>query len=99
MRLRLFKYCIRLLLWIVFLCVAGFSQQSYGDLEKEIEALKQGQQSIRKELQEIKELIRAAMPEKPSAPRVVSAEFELPDNPVLGETSAPLTLVEFTDYE
>ncbi len=81
------------------LATSGFSQDTGQDLRKEIEALKQGQQMIRKELQEIKALIRATQPARPAAPDIRDVEFNLGDNPVRGENTAFLTLVEFTDYE
>lgn len=91
------------ILWTILsvlgLCAAAFAQDTEKDLRKEIESLKQGQQMIRRELQEIKALIRAAQPARPSAPDVRDVEFDFGDNPVLGESTAPLVLVEFTDYQ
>jgi hypothetical protein len=54
---------------------------------------------IRKELQEIKALIRAAQPARPKTPDVRNVEFDLGENPVKGKNTALLTLVEFTDYQ
>ena len=90
-------------LWTILafagLCTAGLAQDTEQDLKKEIEALKQGQQIIQKELQEIKALIRAAQPARPTTPDVRNVEFDLGGNPVLGKNTALLTLVEFTDYQ
>ncbi|MBN2320081.1 MAG: hypothetical protein JXR49_13440 [Acidobacteria bacterium] len=89
-----------MILFITGLCAAACAQDdTEQDLKKEIEALKQGQQMIRKELQEIKSLIRAAQPARPKVPDVRDVEFNLGDNPVLGENTASLILVEFTDYQ
>ena len=93
----------RIVFWTILtftgLCTAGLAQDTEQDLKQEIETLKQGQQMIRRELQEIKALIRAMQPQRPTTPDVRDVEFNLGDNPVLGEQTASLTLVEFTDYQ
>ena len=77
---------------------ALLAQNSDDDLRREIEALKQGQQQITQQLQEIKRLIQAR-PAAPSGPNVKGKVFNLGDNPVKGASTAKLTLVEFTDYQ
>jgi protein-disulfide isomerase len=70
-------------------------------LKEEIDKLKDGQAEIRKQLDEIKKLIAerpAAAPAR-RGPNVENAVIELGSNPVEGDNSAPLTLVEFTDYQ
>ena len=77
-----------------------FGQASDQELQDEIEALKQGQEQIRKDLEEIKKLLQTrAQPQRPSGPDVSGKVFELGDNPVKGENTAKITLVEFTDYQ
>lgn len=80
---------------------AGFAQSSDQELRDEIEALKEGQEQIQKDLQEIKKLIqaqpRAAV--APSGPNVKGKIFDVGANPTLGEQTAKVTLVEFTDYQ
>jgi len=71
-------------------------------LKEEIEQLKDGQAEIRKQLEEIKKLIAerpAAAPARRGGPNVRNAVIDLGSNPVEGDLSAPLTLVEFTDYQ
>jgi protein-disulfide isomerase len=77
------------------------AQASGGDLEKEIDALKKGQQEILKQLDEIKKLVQArpAAPQQPSGPQVKDIVFNLGNNPIRGAATAKLTLVEFTDYQ
>ena len=77
---------------------AGLSQEK--DLASEIEELKRGQQQIRRDLAEIKRLLEA-QPRGAQAARspVEGKIFELGDNPVRGESTAKLTLVEFSDYQ
>jgi len=72
------------------------------DLRSEIEALKEGQKAIQKELQEIKSLLRtrpAAAPAPTPAPAPREYALDLDGHPFQGEEKAQLTLVEFTDYQ
>lgn len=70
------------------------------DFKKEINELKQGQQALNKELQELKLLLLQRMPAT-SVPQVNvrGVEFELGKSPVTGSNKARLVLVEFTDYQ
>jgi len=88
---------------LTLLCVApgfaqGTSSEGVNDLKKEIEALKEGQKAIQKELQEIKSLLRAR---QAPAPVPTPREFvlDLSGSPFKGDEKAKLTLVEFTDYQ
>ena len=79
---------------------AGLTAAQEEDLAKEIRELKQGQQQIRRELAEIKRLLERAPGAAPAARSPVEGKiFDLGDNPVLGEATAKLTLVEFSDYQ
>jgi protein-disulfide isomerase len=72
------------------------------DIRAEIEALKQGQQQMRRQLNEIKTLIQQqAKPAAPSrqGPKVEDVVFDLGTNEVKGAKDAGLTLIEFTDYQ
>ena len=75
------------------------AQESDRELRDEIEALRQGQEEIKNELAEIMRLLRAQRQAAPSGPNVQGKVFNLADNPVKGEQTAKLTLVEFTDYQ
>ena len=76
----------------------GTSGEGVNDLKEEIEALKEGQKAIQKELQEIKSLLRAR---QAPAPVPTPREFvlDLSGSPFKGDEKAKLTLVEFTDYQ
>ncbi len=81
---------------------ASFAQGSDEGLREEVEALKKGQDQIRKDLEEIKKLLQqrpAPAPARRAAPSVEDKVFDLGDNPVKGADTAKLTLVEFTDYQ
>lgn len=72
------------------------------ELLRRIEALEQGQQRILQQLDQIQRQLRsrpAAAPERPAGPEVRGKVIDLGANPVRGEVTAPLTLVEFTDYQ
>jgi protein-disulfide isomerase len=74
-------------------------------LGKEIEALKAGQGQIRKDVQEIKGMLKAAPAAQPPPPR--RAQAAPPSEPVVsvegapfkGDKGAKVTVVEFTDYQ
>ncbi len=91
-------WCGALLLILAFSSM-GFAQPMTPDLQQEIETIKKGQQAIQKELQELKQLLQARRPTRPAAPDVQNTVFNLRDNPVKGEQTARLTLIEFTDYQ
>ena len=78
---------------------ATFAQASDQDLAKEIEALKQGQQQIRKDLADIKKLLQQQKSAAPSGPNVEGKVFDIGANPVKGPPTAKLTLIEFLDYQ
>ena len=78
---------------------AVFAQSSDAELKQEIEALKKGQQQIKSELQEIKRLVQARPAARPAGPNVKDKVFVLGENPIKGEPTAKLTLVEFLDYQ
>jgi protein-disulfide isomerase len=72
-------------------------------LEKQIDELRQGQEAIRKQLEEIKVLLQqrpaAGAAARPAGPDVAGMVFDFGSNPTKGDADAPLTLIEFTDYQ
>ena len=73
-------------------------------LEKQIDELRQGQEAMRKQLEEIKTLLQqrpaaAAAPARPAGPEVAGVVFDFGSNPTKGKADAPLTILEFTDYQ
>ncbi len=76
------------------------AQTSDQEMRKEIEALKQGQHQIRKDLADIKRLLQQQKtPPPPSGPNVAGKVFDIGANPVKGLPTAKLTLIEFLDYQ
>jgi protein-disulfide isomerase len=66
-------------------------------LQKDIEALKEGQRAIQQELQEIKSLLRAR--QAPPLAETQDIVLNIDDGPFRGDRSAKLTLIEFSDYQ
>ena len=79
---------------------AGFPQPQAADelkaLRKDVEAIKQGQTAIQKDLQDIKNLLQprptAAAPPPEAVVNIAGARFK-------GDKNAKVTLVDFTDYQ
>jgi len=85
------------LIGILLASLASAQQpQTTDDLKKDIEALKEGQKAIQKDLQEIKTLLQRPAGPPPPPQNVV---LELGKSPFKGESKAKLTLVEFSDYQ
>jgi hypothetical protein len=68
----------------------------FASLRKDIDALKQGQAALLRELQQIKNQLSASAPRAGAAPEVM---LTVGDGPSKGSKDARLTLVEFTDYQ
>src|SRR5499426_1689374 len=96
---------IKRLLLVAFLSVVVFlvdrnsapvAADDLSDLKKEVEALKQGQQQLQRELQEINALLRRRQAAVVDVPNVV---LPIDGYPSKGSQSAKVVLVEFTDYQ
>jgi protein-disulfide isomerase len=70
-------------------------QSSPDDLRKDMEALQESLKAIQRDLQEIKGMLARQVP----APSGVGAVIDFGTRPVKGESTAKLTLVEFSDYQ
>ena len=94
------RWNLRLSLGLVLACLlsaplALAQQQPTDDLKKDIEALKEGQKAIQKDIQEIKALLQRGQPAAPPQ----NVVLDLGKNAFKGERTARLTLVEFSDYQ
>jgi hypothetical protein len=90
---------------IVFACVQGASAQRSSRqtdaelraLRQEIETLRQGQLEIQAELRELKELLQevAEAAAQGGGRKLVSVD----DDPSMGEATARVVLIDFSDYQ
>jgi protein-disulfide isomerase len=69
------------------------------DLRDDMRALRHGQEEIKKDLAEIKKLLQERPAAAPGQPAFKPADIVVGKSAVLGEASAPVTLVEFSDYQ
>jgi len=70
-------------------------QTSNEDIRKQIEALSQSVKAMQKDLQEIKALLQSRVPAAPPQ----NVVLDLGGHPSRGQSTARLTLVEFSDYQ
>lgn len=98
--------------WMLYAALLGFPfmdfaapvlAQTRGEMEqlrRDVEAVKQGQDAMRKDLEEIKKLLQARQsPPAPSAVQALDTVVEIGDAPLRGKRDAKLTLMEFSDYQ
>jgi protein-disulfide isomerase len=71
------------------------SEEELQAIKNELKALGERQKSIQGELREIRKLLTDHMPNTGQAP----IKLDISNHPFKGDASAPLTLVEFSDYE
>ena len=87
---------------LLFSVQPAFSQtaEEFKALQKEIDALKEGQAGLKKDIQDIKKL----MDPKPAAAAAPAGEFKdaifnIKGAPIKGDKNAKLVLMEFSDYQ
>jgi protein-disulfide isomerase len=98
------KALIRSLAGAAMIVLAGFqpgmaqTSEEITTLKQEIETLKQGQAAIAKELAAIREILERATGQRRERP-FEPTNITVADAPFLGQADAPVTVVEFTDYQ
>jgi len=77
--------------------MAGMANARAEVTQADIDALKAGQEAIQKELAEIKKLVSPKPP--PERVSAISHTVDIAADPVKGSANAPLTIIEYTDYQ
>ncbi len=77
--------------------LAGCAEIQGGGTQSDIDALKAGQDEIRKDLAELKQLLTSKS--KPKQAGDVSHVMNVSSDPYKGSKTAELTIVEYTDYQ
>ena len=77
----------------------GFAQTSeeLSAIRKEMQAIREGQTAIQKELQQIKDLLRARQAAPQGEPQDIVLSVD--DDHFKGDRNAKLTLIDFSDYQ
>jgi len=89
------------LAFIMFFSVSAsnvLAKSRTAEMQEDIQELKNGQEQIQKELEEIKKLLQQGNRAAPGRTTFKPTDMKLGDVPTMGEDTAPVTLVEFSDY-
>ena len=78
--------------WMLLIPVVSFAEN-----EKALDALRKDMQELKKDVAEIKKLLEGALKKAP--PLKTAATVSVKGRPILGQADAPVTIVEFSDYQ
>ncbi len=83
--------------FLFFQVQPGYSQstEDFNALKDEVKALKEGQQAIQKDIQELKAQLKA----KPAPAEFKEMVVNVEGDPSKGSKDAKLALIEFSDYQ
>ena len=89
-----------LLLFISSPAWSASTKDEIQELQSKVDALQQGQESIQKDLEEIKKLLQQGARAAPGAgPAFAEQEVSIGFSPYKGSADAPVTLIEYSDYQ
>jgi protein-disulfide isomerase len=92
------KWLIACILLVAPVGLTQPTSEEFNKLLHDIESLKAGQKAISNDLQEIKKLLAGRGAERAPG-RDINTTLTITDAFSQGDPQAPLTLVEFTDYQ
>ena len=82
---------------LLVVCLMAGPGVSLAGVEEEIRTLREDLQEMKKDVAEIKKLLQGVFKKAP--PEKVSATVSFGGHPTLGQADAPVTIVEFSDYQ
>jgi protein-disulfide isomerase len=100
-----FKNAIAVTIISMIMSIPAFAASTKDEvieLQKEVQALKEGQDSIKNDLAEIKKLLESGARAAPTPPKPKPFEprdVMITGAPVMGDTDAKVTLIEYSDYQ
>ncbi len=93
--------CVTSVVLVVFSFQLTFAQSSeeFKALKDEVKGLKEGQNAIRKDLQEIKNLLRSRPAQPQAGPEFKETVMNTDGSYFKGKNDAKVVLIEFSDYQ
>ena len=96
--IRLIKFSLVFILLFAVPASNVVAKSSKEELNDEIQELRKGQEQIQKDLEEIKNLLKEGAKAAPAKAKFKPTDIKLGDVATKGDSSAPVTLVEYSDY-
>ena len=96
--IRLSKFTMAFILLFAVSVSDAMAKSKTEQLRDEVQELKQGQEQIQKDLEEIKKLLEKGARAAPAKAAFKPTDMKLGNAPTMGDSTAPVTLVEFSDY-
>ena len=96
--IRLTKFTLAFILLFAVSASNVVAKSSTAELKEEVQELKKGQEQIQKDIEEIKKLLQQGAKAAPRKPAFKPTDMKLGDVAFKGKSTAPVTLVEFSDY-
>lgn len=89
---------LRRSIWLVPVLALMACSQPAAQSAPDVEALRKEVEAMKRDLAEIREFLREATGGRFGAPRIENTEFDIAGAPAKGSASAPITIVELSDY-
>lgn len=96
--IRLSKFTMAIILLFAVSASDVMAKSKTEQLRDEVQELKKGQEQMQKDLEEIKTLLQKGARAAPARQAFKPTDMKLGNVPTMGESTAPVTLVEFSDY-